>query len=591
MKVCVFARSDLLSTASGVYEGTMLLEGSWPGGLAPGAGRSLDDTIDSRFEWIDEAAAYWAERLAQPPDGRQSNGLPDVSPYWLNVLALRYYLVKLIRVVAYFTDVAPLRYGDVLKFVGVRGHDEDYADLFEQLCRNADAGYRLRMVDRRPHDESSCPPNGRLRRSLGSFGQMLGPGPPRASSRRRVVLCGNPRLLDPVCRELIAGRARVWWLYDRFAVKSWLRWRPVGGGQLVCNSSLGVHNRLVDPHEGPIDCRGVDLAGSVARWIAKRLQTLGPRQTRILDQIDAHFGRIRPQAIVLDEDATPFARAAVAMARRHGARSHVVQHGAPCCRFGFAPAAADQVLVWGESSQWQLARWSVPAGRIQVTGSPRHDDLLRRLAKARQAAARRLPGGKRPPFRVLLLATVPPRDDRPDSVALNLTRATYAEMLRTAVAVVERIPESRLIVKLHPRAADDPIARQVLAGFPSLASRVVTTGSLEKWVTESDCVLSCASSAGVEATLAGVPVIQLLAPGTGGVLPHQQWGMLGTARSEAQLERLLAQVLAAEANGSRRGPDPSVFANLDGPAAARIARAVLAEAAAVSPEGKPEVAA
>ena len=90
MKVCVFARCELLSTASGVYDGAMLLEGSWPAGLAPGAGRSLDDTIDSRFEWIDEAAAYWAERLAEPPDGTADEGVAGVSPHWLNVLALRY---------------------------------------------------------------------------------------------------------------------------------------------------------------------------------------------------------------------------------------------------------------------------------------------------------------------------------------------------------------------------------------------------------------------------------------------------------------------------------------------------------------------
>jgi hypothetical protein len=312
----------------------------------------------------------------------------------------------------------------------------------------------------------------------------------------------------------------------------------------------------------------------VARWIAKRLATLGPRQTRILEQIDGHFRHVGPHALVLDEDATPFARAAVAIARHHGARSYVVQHGAPCCRFGFAPSAADQVLVWGESSQAQLAQWSVPAGKIQVTGSPRHDELRRRLTKARNAA-RRLAGGKPRSPRILLLTTVPPRDDRPDAVALHLTRSTYAEMIRMAAAAVDRIPDAQLIVKLHPRAEDDPLARQVLAGFPSLSCQVVQTGSLEHWIGQSDCVLSCVSSAGVEATLASVPVIQLLAPGTAAVLPHQQWGMLGTARTEGQLDQLLGQVLS----GARRpgGPDPHVFANLDARAAARVAQTVLAE--------------
>ena len=74
----------------------------------------------------------------------------------------------LIRVVAFFTEVRPLRYGDVVKFVGTRGRDEDYAEVFKQLSASAEVGYRVRMVDRRPVPESTFPPNGRLRRAAGS---------------------------------------------------------------------------------------------------------------------------------------------------------------------------------------------------------------------------------------------------------------------------------------------------------------------------------------------------------------------------------------------------------------------------------------
>ena len=63
---------------------------------------------------------------------------------------------------------------------------------------------------------------------------------------------------------------------------------------------------------------------------------------------------------------------------------------------------------------------------------------------------------------------------------MNLTRNTYYEIIRMAAAAVTRVPDAQLIVKLHPRAPDDPIAKQVLAGFPSLVSRVVRSRPLEK---------------------------------------------------------------------------------------------------------------
>jgi hypothetical protein len=200
------------------------------------------------------------------------------------------------------------------------------------------------------------------------------------------------------------------------------------------------------------------------------------------EQIDAHFRRVRPDTILLDEDATPLARAAVAVGRHFGAASLVVQHGAPCCRFGFAPLAADRILVWGRSSRRQLIRWGVSPEQIRITGSPRHDRLWAMFRGARRHAARTgsLPRKPGTPLRVLLLATMPPSDHRPDAVAFHLTSRTYGEMLRRAFSVLAGMPRIRLTVKLHPRAGDDPIARAeldpprpVLVDPQAAAARVV----------------------------------------------------------------------------------------------------------------------
>ena len=60
-------------------------------------------------------------------------------------LALRYYVVKLLRVVAYFTEVHRLHAGDTVQLVAARNRDEDYAHCLEQLCRRTAAECRARI--------------------------------------------------------------------------------------------------------------------------------------------------------------------------------------------------------------------------------------------------------------------------------------------------------------------------------------------------------------------------------------------------------------------------------------------------------------
>ena len=167
-------------------------------------------------------------------------------------------------------------------------------------------------------------------------------------------------------------------------------------------------------------------------------------------------------------------------------------------------------------------------------------------------------------------------------MALHLTSRTYAEMLHTAFATVAGIDGAELIVKLHPRTHNDPVVRALRAEFRSLRSRVVRRGPLEKWFDGIDCVLSCGSSAGMEASLAGLPVIQLAPPG-GDFPPHEQWGLAGTAHNKVELQQLLARMLV-ESWRPATGPDPNVFAELGQSAAARIAEEALAAAGSLAAE-------
>gem|GEM_PF-841351 len=716
MKRAIFARIELIDRACGSEGRSLLLEGSWPEDCPAADRRSLDDALDARFRWIDEEASRLAERLggmgfrqsvsrsadmendSRPPP--LLAGLEGVNPFWLAAPALRYYLVRLMRLVVYFTEVESLGRGDCVDLGAARGRDEDYAFLLGAMCRLAEAELHTWWVDAPLPPAAPLPPNRLWRRCAAWLAERLQPRGPRLR-RAPVVLCGNPRLLDPVCRELLARGVPTWWLYDRFAVGTWLRWGLWGAGQLLCQGGLGRANRLglpgtvpffvandraknifrrmdlqvrshgrllgdgpggpsyaesgsnsfAGPNDPPVPTgaddgkgdgalraplffRGVDLAAPLGRWIACWLQAHGPRLARIGRQLHAHFRRLRPRAVVLDEDATPMNRAAVLLARRHGAPSFVVQHGAPCCRFGFAPPAADRLLVWGEASRRQLLDWGVPADRIVVTGSPWHEGLLtavrrRRLvpnplslrervgvrgeqpqndptpsvaehvASSSDAAAIHVACSPRPypgPLpegegarRILLLTTVLPRDDRPDALELHLNRASYAEMLRVALAAVARLANAELMVRPHPRASHDPILAAALASFPQVRARVARGGSLQRCLRQADCVLSCLSTAGVDAAVAGLPVIQLLPVGSGDILPHHAWGLLGTARTEEELLALLAahicrspsleraenRLAERDAYDVRRQPAADAVSIEPAPAASRIVQAVL----------------
>ena len=595
MRRLLFARYDLVDAEALGCQPALLLEGSWPEGHDVPGRHSLDASIDAAFAWIDSTAGALAETWTGP--GRVAD---------LNALALRYYLVKLLRVVAYLTEVQPLGGGDRIELAAAARRDEDYADLVVQLAHRAGARCRVRWIERGRSGAERFPPNHLWRRIAGRLAGLL---EPRGSGG--VVFCGNPTLLGPVCREVLNRGVRAWWLFDRFSPGAWRRWRPRGCGQWVCDGSLGRDARgtVYSARVGRIECRGVDLALAVERFLLALRTTHGPRQTRLLERLDDRFQRLRPAALVLGEDATPLARAALVVARRYRVPSCVLQHGAPCCPFGFAPLAADRILVWGESSARQLIDWGVPQQRIEIAGSPRHEEFLascnKRATLARSASEGNTrddfdisdprsrvglvsPGGAGCGFlatdhkesrnvarraRILLLATVPPRDDRPDAVQLHLTTKSYREMVEMALSAVSLIPAAELTAKLHPRSPDDPVIRAALARFAGLKSRVVS-GPLDRHLAEADCVLSCMSSAGVDAALAGLPVIQLLPAGSGPILPQADWGLHGTARTAQELADQLAQVLAGDT--APPGLLPNVFHSLDGTTAARIAGRILA---------------
>lgn len=570
----LFARAEQALGRRSQGEAQLLLEGSWPPETG-GAGLrfSLDDALDARHAWIDREAARLADVLAGPLD--KPDALPaawhsaDATSRWayINALPSRYQLVQYIRLVAFFEQVRRPAPRESMELYGQRGRDEAYAALLRELGRRHGFARAEYLTDSSSCNAIEPPPNARWRRQLGAWTRYLEPAAGSADDPRpRVVLCGNPRILDPVCAELLRAGCRVWWLYDRWAARGWLRWTRAGVSQLVCDASLGRENALLDMSVSPrLACRGVDLGRPVDIWRRLHAMEHGARQTRLIERVEEHFAGVQPHLVLVDEDATPLPRIVVATARSQGGHTAVVQHGAPCIRFGFAPLVADRTFVWGETSADQLVAWGVPRARISVTGSPAHDRLI---------GGPVLPARRTGTPRILLLATVPPRDDRADALAYHLTTRTHEHMLQCAIGAVRALPEAELVVRLHPRTRHRMAFRQLAATNPGV--RIARPGPLWHELRRAHCVISCASSAGVEALLAGVPVIQLLPRGSAELLPNASWGFLGTAREQDELEALLRRALTEQA-GVERDTLGGIFANLEHSAAPQIVEQMLAE--------------
>lgn len=561
---------------------------------------ALDDLIDARHAWVDDAATELAERIAGRPvrqaatrgTSRKAGG--DVTFAWLNVLRLQYFLVKLLRVVA-LADVQGWSHsGNTIQLHVEPVRDGVYVDLFRSLCRTH--GFNLSV-----HESATAaataptqptPSNSVARQTAGMVSSWLDRLRHESVETPRIVFVGSQAVLGEVCAESLRRGHRAWWLFDRFSLSAWKQWSAAGAGQLTCNSNRGRHAGLdLHAQSWPWYAHGVDLTPAVHRWLREQAaaraantgaantraaNTGAARQTRLIERIDRHFARLRPAHVVLDEDATPMARAAVAMAHRHGATTSVVQHGAPFVRFGFVPSIADQTFVWGESSKKQLVDWGAGAETIHVTGSPKHDRHPKRRPvrgdEASPAPDRR---------EILLLATVPPRDDRPDAVSFHLTTATHERMLRAAFAVVARLDDYELVVRPHPRAPETSIFTRLAAETPGLRYRIEREGTLEDRVARAAMVLSCASSAGVDAVRLGARVVQLMPEGSVDALVAQHWGMVGTARWLDELAPLVDEALRAGRTAANKDNAAvvtnSVFANRAEPAACRIVDQLVGE--------------
>lgn len=563
----VFSTTDCIPLGFSPAEGetAVLLAGEWPG-LLPPRTRVLDRIFTGAWAFLDEEAGRLAEiwERTAPLPARLKAG------------TVRYLLVRLLRLTNWFGSIEPPPRRSLVLFYGDPETSAVAAAALEDLF--ARLGVRLELRPGRTEQTSSriAPATdgwpqklfAGLRRTVRRC--LLAPAEPWGETPQagsRVLCVGDPALLGPVAFELRErGHDVRWWWAEASLREVWrLRRRGIPSEEIrPIESSPGETVRRAAGGSLPlVTSAGLDLAPALRIWWRQERLRSRDAVVGLQAAAEAAWERRPPRLVLVDQDAGGLQRGAIELARRDGATGLVVQHGIPAVRFGFLPLAADALCVWGATSAATFREWGLESGRIWVTGSPKHD------------AVQAVPGTGAPsrPRRLLILGTTSPREDRPDALAFHWTTASARLFRAVPAEVARRRPDLEVVFRPHPRER---------GGKRPKGGKVRTDrGPLDRSLAAADVVLTLASTAGAEALLYGLPVIQWMPGESLDMLPAERWGWAACVRSVEELLDCLAEL---ELRGRSAGRTEDVFAQTLRPAApiaATVAEALLARAAAL----------
>lgn len=231
--------------------------------------------------------------------------------------------------------------------------------------------------------------------------------------------------------------------------------------------------------------------------------------------------------------------------------------------------AANCVAVWGESSRTALMKQGVPEENIIITGSPRHDALVR-PSELRLAATRRRLGIKDKRALILLASTY-----------TDWTHTEYArpEILRAMKKAIfnaaKQNPDAILIVKPHP--VEIVKETQALVGRTNNIIFVDRDVDIRELIVICDAFISFGSTATVDALIAGKACICPIFPGWPFGETFREAGVVFVPESPAQIEKIFSEITrndglfsAPDMVSARRRFLSDIACKADGLAAARI---------------------
>ena len=394
----------------------------------------------------------------------------------------------------------------------------------------------------------------------------------------------TPSMLEPlvaVARELgsrVAVGAADPRVYRRFAAER-LRPRalviPLGAQREALREGRRALRPLLtslrrDPPAMPLD--GVDIGHEAIETLlpiaSRSIPWAGVERSALREFLTASGAR----SVLLASDQHRIGRITSQVAREMGVRSIVAQHGLPRIPVGLLPVVANRVAAWSdESAAWFTTHGTDP-GRVIVTGNPRLDAARSGgRAPSQQLVGDQLGISGSPN---LLLALSPDgRDANPSLVA-------------TALAALERLPEARLVVKLHPGQGEwSWVAGQVRSSLAADRVRIARAEALPPLLRWADLTLLHRSTIALESLAYGTPIAVIGVAGTTSGADAELRNLAPpVARTDGDIVAIAEDVTSDAGRrrylGERSEALERAVGPLDGRSSSRIASLLLEEAAA-----------
>lgn len=248
----------------------------------------------------------------------------------------------------------------------------------------------------------------------------------------------------------------------------------------------------------------------------------------------------RVGAVLLDDDVTERGRSLALAARQEGLPSVVMLHGAVGHPIGALPVVADRVAVFGP----HFTRWFVERGvdreRIVEVGAPRFAPA--EIDRERERAALGVEGDRR-----LLVLALQHCNRATFFANVHWSHREWRRVVEAALAVTAERDDLHLLIKLHPSAEDGETWQRWLAEQPAQRrlSMVQSEPAAEPLLAAADALITGWSTLGLEAIVAGVPLLTVNFAGRPTPIEYARLGLAVHCNEPRQLDGAIERLLDA----------------------------------------------
>lgn len=247
----------------------------------------------------------------------------------------------------------------------------------------------------------------------------------------------------------------------------------------------------------------------------------------------------KPAMIITADDADQRSRAFCLTARTLGVPTLVVQQGITSAHYPeWKFFGADRIAAMGPKSRDALVAQGVSADKITITGHPGFDCLI--APAADEVAATRSACSTPSGLKMVVFAS------QPGYVGAFSSNSARREMIKAVLEAAEKTAGMILILKPHP---SESLSEIKALAKPFRQTNVVDQKiPIAKLIAACDVFVTFFSQTGIEALIAGKPVINVRFPGSTGESYYIETGATCLVQTADELQRQLARLTGMERN-------------------------------------------